>query len=149
MKMLFVRLTHPLPFTLYTLLFLLYALRFTLYTNPVSAQCTGPGPINLSDCYFNAHPGAKTLGTSPGSLISLLLPNIIVIAGVVLLMVVVVSGFFVIQDAGDNVSAQDLAKRKNIFSASLIGFLLVLSAYFILYIVGKITGVNFINPNLP
>jgi len=35
-----------------------------------------------------------------------------------------------------------------LFSATLVGFLLVVVSYFILQILSYVTGVNFINPNV-
>ena len=123
---------------------------FFLSPVPSHAQCPlTNGQVDLRNCYFNSHTNAHTLGTSPGSLISSLLPNIIFLSGAVLLLIGVVSGFYLLQDAGQTLSAQEIAKRKAIFTSSMVGFLLVLSSYFILRIVSIVTGVNFLNPTLP
>jgi hypothetical protein len=48
--------------------------------------------------------------------------------------------------AGNEASAQDKAKAKAAFTYSLIGFLLVVSAYFILQIISTVLGIDFISP---
>ena len=91
------------------------------------------------------------LGSNPkfeniGTLVSSLLPNLLVGAGVIFFFLILGGGFMMIKSAGGDANAQDTAKAKNAVTFAVIGFLLVISAYFILQIVGVITGINFINP---
>ncbi len=81
-----------------------------------------------------------------GSLITSLLPNILVLAGVIFFLLMLGGGFTMIKNAGGDVNAQDAAKAKNAVTFAVVGFLLVVSAYFILQITGVVTGINFINP---
>ena len=103
--------------------------------------------VDIGANYFANHPGAQKLGTSPGSLISTLLPNIIVIAGVVFFFMVVVSGFNIVVNAGSG-NAQMIAKHKATFIQALIGFLIVIAAFFILQIVSTVTGIKFNAPGI-
>ena len=104
--------------------------------------------IPIQNTFFNDHPGAKNLAESPGTLISGLLPNIMMLAGIIFFLLILGGGFMMVKNAGGTPSAQDTAKAKAAITMGLVGFLLVVSAYFILQIVGTITGINFIKPNI-
>lgn len=95
--------------------------------------------------YFQYHPNAAKFNT-PGGLISSLLPNILVIAGLVLLLIIIYSGFNLLSDAGlpeTSPNLQRFANHRNALTYGILGFLIVISAYFILQIVGFSTGVDF------
>lgn len=79
-------------------------------------------------------------------LVSILLPNILVLAGVIFFLLILGGGFMMISGAGKESSPQDKAKAQGAITYGVIGFLLVISAFFILQIIGVITGVNFITP---
>lgn len=102
--------------------------------------------VNIPSTFFNSHPGARRLANSPGSLITGLLPNVIILAGAVLLFVIALAGYSYIEGSGKQLSPAEMSRRNNILTAALVGFLLVVSAYFILRIVGIVTGINFTNP---
>ncbi len=105
-------------------------------------------PVNLFDSFYQGHTNAKKATTDVGTFIGVILPNIIVAAGVVAFVYMVRNGFNLITQAGKNANPQDLAKARIAFSHSLIGFLLVVASYFILQIISVTTGVDFINPNV-
>ena len=81
-----------------------------------------------------------------GSLVTSLLPNLLVLAGAIFFLLMVGAGFMKIHSAGNDANAQDTAKAKNAVTFAVIGFLLVISAYFILQIIGVITGIDFTKP---
>jgi hypothetical protein len=83
-----------------------------------------------------------------GQIISYLLPNIIGAAAIVMFLLMIGAGFSMISTAGNEASAQDKAKAQAALTYSVIGFLLVVAAYFILQVVGAVLGVNFLNPTL-
>ena len=83
---------------------------------------------------------------TPSQLISVLLPNVLILAGVIFFGLIFFGGFSMIAGAGKESSAQDKAKAQAAITYGVIGFLLVISAFFILQIVGTVTGINFINP---
>ncbi len=80
---------------------------------------------------------------TPAELISTLLPNILILAGVIFFGLIIGGGFSMISVAGKEASAQ--GKAQAAITYGIIGFLLVISAYFILQVVGVVTGINFIN----
>lgn len=101
-----------------------------------------PVPINS---LFTNHLNAGIVAATPASLISYLLPNIMALAGIIFFLMILGAGFMMVKNAGGSPSAQDTAKAKSALTMGVIGFLLVVSSYFILQIVAAITGVNLIN----
>lgn len=98
----------------------------------------------------NESPWWKTLCNSvarcdagPGILISTLLPNALILAGVIFFLLIIGGGFSLIAGAGKEASAQDKAKAQAAITYGVIGFLLVISAYFILHITTIVTGIDF------
>ena len=79
-----------------------------------------------------------------GSLVSVLLPNILLIAGIIAFIAVIFSGIKVISSAGD---AKAEEANKGAFTAAVIGLIIIFGAYFFLQITGTIVGFNFLNPS--
>lgn len=98
--------------------------------------------IPIPQVFFGS---SKSSFTNVSSLISTLLPNLLVGAGVIMLFLMLGGGFMIIHGAGNDDTKQ-AAQGKAAVTSAVIGFLLVISAYFILQIVGTVTGVDFINP---
>lgn len=90
--------------------------------------------------------GTASVPRTVGELVSRLLPNVIVAAGVVFFILIVFFGIGVIKAAGNAGDAKSTAQAKAALTWSVIGFLLVVSAFFILQIASTLTGINFINP---
>ncbi len=86
--------------------------------------------------------------TSISPLISSLLTNAIVVAGIILLGLVLFGGFNMIASAGSGDSKKAEQSKKTITSA-VIGFLVVFCAYFIIQIIQTVTGLRILNPLLP
>lgn len=80
-----------------------------------------------------------------GSLVSSLLPNLLIGAGVIMFVLMFGGGFMLIHGAGNDDAKQAAAGKATVTSA-VIGFLLVISAYFILQILKVITGIDFLTP---
>lgn len=80
-----------------------------------------------------------------GQLISIILPNLLIGAGVIMFFLMLGGGFMMIHGAGSD-DAKEAAKGKSAVSSAMIGFLLVISAYFILQILKVLTGIDFLNP---
>lgn len=83
--------------------------------------------------------------TNFGSLISVLLRNAFVIAGVVALVFLVLGGFGVIMGAGAG-DTKKLEKNKQTIVSAVIGLVLIVGAFWIVQIIGKLTGLNLLNP---
>jgi len=83
--------------------------------------------------------------TDVGALVSSLLPNLLIGAGVIMFFLMVGGGFMMIHGAGND-DAKQAAQGKAAVTSAVIGFLLVISAYFILQVLKVITGIDFLNP---
>lgn len=107
-------------------------------TNTLIADST---PFKLDGAFFTNNPGAKEVGTTPGSLISALLPNLIMVAGIIMLVLILYSGFHLVSDAGST-NAQNIAKHKSMITVGIIGFLIVMASYFILQFILGTLGIS-------
>ena len=110
----------------------------------------GGGTVNQSPwwnvfCGLATDPGCS-INANPAAIIGILLPNVLIMAGVIFFGLILFGGFSLISTAGKDSSPQDKAKGSAAVTYGVIGFLLVVSAYFILQIIGTVTGVNFISP---
>ncbi len=105
--------------------------------------------FNPNNALFNDHTRAKILaGNDVGTFISTLLPNILVLASVIFFFLIVGGGFMMVKSAGSQGTPQDAAKAKAAITYAIIGFLLVVSAFFIMQILTQVTGVNFLSPTI-
>ena len=116
--------------------------------------------INVTEKFFNAGLPSQsnwwvTLCNSiarcdagPSILISTLLPNALILAGIIFFGLIIAGGWGYLLGAGGEPSAQDKAKAKAALTWGVAGFLLVVSAYFILQILETVTGISFINPKI-
>ena len=83
--------------------------------------------------------------SSPGSLISILLKNIYVVAGILLFVLLLVGGFSIISSAGGGDPKKTAQGQKAITSA-IIGFLIIFASYWIIQIIQYITGLEILKP---
>ncbi len=109
--------------------------------------------IDINKVFFlNSPNAAKIAGgvdANIGTLITSLLPNALIGAGVIFFFLMVGAGFSMISSSGKD-DAKAAAQAKATITFSVIGFLLVISAYFILQAVGVITGIDFLKtPVIP
>jgi hypothetical protein len=111
---------------------------------PVLAQS-----FNIDQQFFNQHANARNFaGNNLGQMASVLLPNFIVLAGMIFFLLIVYGGYILIIYGGQYNAPQRVAQSKNMVTYGLIGLLLVVAAYFILQLITQVTGVNFTNANI-
>jgi len=91
---------------------------------------------------FNS-PIGQTVGL--GQLVSIIISNTIVFAGIIMVFLLVIGGIGVISGAGQD-SPDKAAQGKQTVTYALIGFIIVFAAYWIVQIMETITGVNIFNP---
>lgn len=91
---------------------------------------------------FNS-PWGQTKGF--GDLISLIIRNSIVIAGLVMIALIIGGGIAIIKSAGNS---EEAAKGKQTATTGFIGFVIVFSTYWIIQIIQIITGVSIFNTPL-
>jgi len=82
-----------------------------------------------------------------GELISTLLPNIYILAGVILLFLLIGGGFGIIVSAGKGMK-EGVSRGSKAVTAALIGFLVIIASYWIIQIISTITGLNILEPGL-
>lgn len=100
--------------------------------------------VNIQTQFFRYNPG-HTGFTDIGSITSIILPNVIVFSGILLFLLLIYAGYLLIVLGGQNNPPAIVAKSKHMITYAFLGFLLVVSAYFILQIINIVTGVNFID----
>lgn len=106
----------------------------------VYAQCGagGGGGINLGDCLILGD-GAKVSDVydTPATFVNLLVRNMIPISGVVIFIMLFLAGFKFITKGKDG-----MEDAKKIITTTVIGFLVMISAYWIVQIISLLTGIQ-------
>jgi len=80
-----------------------------------------------------------------GGIISTLLQNIYVLAGILLFILLIIGGLGFIMGAGEE-NPEKAKKGKQAITAALIGFVIIFCSYWIIKIIEIITGVSILNP---
>ena len=97
--------------------------------------------IDIGSTFFGgSHPLQSLPGV--GVVIQALVSNIIVIAGVILVFIIIYAGSAMVSGAGD---PQSFERAKSILTAGIVGFILVIAAWFIVRIVETSTGVTILS----
>lgn len=95
--------------------------------------------FNLGDEFLG--PGAHFLKqlTGVGTLASVLLSNAIMVAGIVLIFLIIFAGIQMISGSGD---PQKMNQAKQVITAGILGFILVVAAFFIVRLVESSLGIS-------
>lgn len=83
--------------------------------------------------------------SSPGSLLTVLLKNIYMLAGILLFVLLIFGGVSIIMSAGGG-DAKKTAQGQKAVTSALVGFLIIFASYWIIQLVQIITGVSILNP---
>jgi hypothetical protein len=92
---------------------------------------------NIGDTLLGNSPLKTTAGI--GRLVTALSSNAIVIAGVILVIMIVYAGISMISASGD---PQQYERAQSILTAGIIGFIIVIAAWFIIKAIEASTGVS-------
>ncbi len=92
---------------------------------------------NIGDMLLGDSP-LKSLG-GIGKLVSSLSANAIMIAGVILMIIIVYAAISMISAAGD---AQQYERAQSILTSGIVGFIIVIAAWFIIKAIEISTGVS-------
>ncbi len=84
---------------------------------------------------------------SIGEIISNLLNNVYVLAGIILFIFLIVGGFMVMIAAGQE-NPDQAKKGKQAITSALIGFMVIFCAYWIMKIIKILTGLDIFNSGL-
>lgn len=89
--------------------------------------------------FLERNPHTGLLGV--GKLVSVILSNAYIIAGVLLLILLLVGGFKMIRSAGSK-DAQEVASARSTLTYAIIGFLLIFVSYWIIQVIEAVTGLT-------
>lgn len=79
------------------------------------------------------------------SLINVLLPNLLLLAGLILFILMLGAGFKLIQGAGSG-DAQATEQGKKALTYAIVGFVLIFASFFIIQLVEVLTGLKIFEP---
>ncbi|MFC1789904.1 hypothetical protein ACFLZP_00250 [Patescibacteria group bacterium] len=82
-----------------------------------------------------------------GSILTVLLPNVYIIASVILFLFLLVGGFGVIINAGKG-EKDGVAQSGKVVSAAVIGFIIIIGSYWLIQIISVVTGLNILGSGL-
>lgn len=98
---------------------------------------------------FWLKPKAGITGTpayqSLGGFISAVLPNVYIIAGVILFVLLIIGGITTIAGAGKG-DQEATKKGQKAITAALLGFLIIFASYWIIQIIEVVTGIEIFKP---
>ena len=119
---------------------------FLIVPAPIAAQAPPIEPKNSNLDLLNAFTGGrnnpdkiKNLYRSPAGLVNLIVRNLFVLAGLLLFVNMLWAGFKFIHSG-----AKGKDEAKSIFTVSIVGFILMFTAYWLVQIISLITGTNLI-----
>lgn len=84
---------------------------------------------------------------SPGALISIILKNVYMIAGILLFVLLIFGGISIILGAGQN-DPKKAGQGQKAATAALVGFLVIFASYWIIQIIEVLTGIEILNPSI-
>ena len=91
--------------------------------------------------------GISSIFPDLGTLISILLPNVYVLAGILLLLLLLFGGFGIIMGTSGG-NPEQTAKGGKAVGAALGGFLIIFLSYWIIKIIEIITGISIFESGL-
>lgn len=97
--------------------------------------------VNIGDPGLNPTPAL----TNYGALVSIVVKNAFVLGGVVCFILLISGGFQFIVAAGDT---KKLEKSRGVLSSAIIGLVVVVASFWIIEIIGVITGKSLLNPGV-
>jgi hypothetical protein len=110
-----------------------------VYAQEESTACApGEGGLNLGNCLrLSDDTPVSEVYTNPAFLVNLLVRNIFIIGGVVLFIMIIIAGFkFVTKGKEGAQEAQQM------LTYSVLGFIIMFSAYWIVQIIALLTGAD-------
>lgn len=105
------------------------------------AQLPQVGGIDIGQAFKigNEGIGTKAGYGSIGAFVSAILPNVYIIAGILLFFLFIFGGFSIITSAGDPEKSK---QGQQALTSAVIGFVLVFASYWIIQIIEVLTGLK-------
>jgi hypothetical protein len=110
------------------------AVGYLFFPSPASAQ------VDIEDWFYPA-----TLFPDMARLINVMLPNVLLFAGLVLFIGMIFAGFNVVVKGGSG-DAEATAKARQTLTYAILGFAIVFGAYWIIELIEFLTGAPIFNP---
>lgn len=101
--------------------------------------------VNIGEKFKFKDKGVGEIFPDIATLISTLLPNVYMIAGVILFILLIFGGFTYIVSAGQQ-KQEGVQKGSKAITAAIIGFLLIFASYWIMQIIEIISGIDILQP---
>jgi hypothetical protein len=101
--------------------------------------------VNIGEQYWRQQ-GQSVKAAFPdiNTLVSILIKNIYVIAGIILFFLLIGGGIMVIMGAGQN-NPEQAAKGQKAVTSAIIGFLVIFGSYWIIRIISAVTGLDILS----
>lgn len=99
-------------------------------------------PTNLGDCLTFQGSTATQQYSGAGSLINAILPNLYIVAGLIIFFMIVFGGFTIISNSGDSHKADE---GKKIITSAIMGLAVLFASYWIIQLIQVVTGVPILN----
>lgn len=98
----------------------------------------GENPVDLGECLLLGNGEAvKDIYTTPAFLVNLIVRNLFVFAGIIIFLLVFYVGFKMISGG-----KKGFEESKSIITSAAIGLIIMICAYWIVQLVGYLTGVE-------
>lgn len=88
---------------------------------------------------------AQKFGTL-ASFLNVIVPNLLLLAGVILFILLVVGGLMVIVGAGKG-EGEQVGRGQKAVTYALIGFIIIFASWWIIRIIERLTGVSILQPS--
>lgn len=103
--------------------------------------------VNIGEKFeFGPEKGIEKVFPNLGTLISTLLPNIYILAGVVFFFLLIFGGFGLIMGAGGG-DPQKTEQGKKAVTMAVVGFLIIFLSYWLIQLIEVITNLDIFKPN--
>jgi len=100
--------------------------------------------INLGDNLLFQGDSASTTYTSVNTLFNNILPNVYIVAGLIIFVMIVVGGFTIIANGGNQ---DKVAEGGKIITSAIIGFVVLFASYWIIQLIQVLTGIQILSGN--
>lgn len=103
--------------------------------------------VNIGEQFKFGERGIEQVFPTLGKLISTLLPNLYILAGVIFLILLIFGGLSLIMAAGGG-DAQKAEQGKKAVTAAIVGFLIIFASWWIIQLIETITGIKILGSTL-
>ena len=104
----------------------------------VAFAAAGSGVDIGNEFLFQGNASAQSAFPNVSTFIATILPNVYVVAGLVLFFLVLLGGFFTITGAGDE---EKIKRGHMILTSAILGFAIVFGSFWLIQIIQILTGV--------